>query len=676
MKKRVFAFFTALVLALSLLPAAALAAYSSFYDVQDPETARNVEVLRLMGVLQGDEKGRFNPYQNLTRAQFCKMTVVFLGREAETKQHRNRTIFPDVRATHWASGYVNLAVTGEDAFIHGMPNGTFAPEQSVTYGQAVTILMRVLGYTDKDCGPVWPDGYIDLAKTSGVSEGIEHRGSDAITRAEAAKLFVNALGARRADRSDFASKSDKTTLLWVDAASGRMRTTDNTYTMVNPMASTVLEGMQGNVILDDKGKALTFLPLGGNPSNGGVVQSAVVVEEDRSAVGFSALAGGSQDYAIYKNGSRISVNEIRRYDVATYSPETNSIQICDTRVPVYYENCTPSPREPAIITVLGGTELHVLPSAQFMLSQFRPGMMMTLLLTADGQVAGAIESRYYASSDYGIGIVSAAGQVSLICGRELIPLTLSGAGSDAGMLNGQLVSIAQFGKDDIRLLPLRGGMINGPLDPVTHTLGYRNLAEQVLVFDRGKLVSLNSIANGSIPADQISCTHTNASGEIDIIVLNTADADNVYYGMAVADKVEVKPETTDDGNEGQSGTETEEPQYVWYVKIVSGNGVESPYAVCYFEVPTGQFVKATLIDDEYVSVTPLMRLYNVPVENWIGTGAITVNGKNYLVPDDVPVYNRDTGMWMNGDLEMALRYARSTNVYIHDGTVKAVEVFG
>lgn len=669
MKKKVFALLLALVLALSLLPTSTIAAYSSFYDVEDPETARNVEVLRLMGVIQGDEKGRFNPYQNLTRAQFCKMTVVFLGREAEANQHRNRTIFPDVRATHWASGYVNLAVTGEDAFIHGMPNGTFAPEQSVTFGQAVTILMRVLGYTDKDCGPVWPDGYINLAKTNGVSEGLEHRGSDAITRAEAAKLFVNALGARRADRSDFASKSEKTTLLWVDAASGRMRTTDETYTMTNPMPSSLLEGMQGNVILDEKGKALTFLPLGNNPSAGGVVQSAVVVEEDGSAVGFSALAGGSLDYTIYKNGSRISVNEVRRFDVATYSPETHSIQICDTRVPVFYENCTPSPREPAIITVLGGTQLHVLPSAQYMLSQFRPGMMMTLLLTADGQVAGAIDSNYYSARDYGIGIVNAKGQVSLICGRELIPL----AGVDAGTMNGYLVSIAQFGmgRDGIELTALRGAP-SGPLDPVTHTLGYRSIAEQVLVFDRGELVSLNSIANGSIPADQITCAHTNSFGEIDIIVLNTAQPSNIFYGR-VKEVNEIEAKTEKDGQPAEEEEEAE--PYEWTVTVDCG-GANTIEVRTLDEVEPGDFVRVVMEDDWYARIQLLSKLRNVPVTNWIGAGAVTMNGRNYLVPNDVPVYNRDTGMWMNGEMELALRYARSTNLYIHDGTVKVVEVFG
>ena len=669
MKKNVFALLLALVLALSLLPTSTIAAYSSFYDVEDPETARNVEVLRLMGVIQGDEKGRFNPYQNLTRAQFCKMMVVFLGREAEANQHRNRTIFPDVRATHWASGYVNLAVTGEDAFIHGMPNGTFAPEQSVTFGQAVTILMRVLGYTDKDCGPVWPDGYINLAKTNGVSEGLEHRGSDAITRAEAAKLFVNALGARRADRSDFASKSEKTTLLWVDAASGRMRTTDETYTMTNPMPSSLLEGMQGNVILDEKGKALTFLPLGNNPSAGGVVQSAVVVEEDGSAVGFSALAGGSLDYTIYKNGSRISVNEVRRFDVATYSPETQSIQICDTRVPVFYENCTPSPREPAIITVLGGTQLHVLPSAQYMLSQFRPGMMMTLLLTADGQVAGAIDSNYYSARDYGIGIVNAKGQVSLICGRELIPL----AGVDAGTMNGYLVSIAQFGmgRDGIELTALRGAP-SGPLDPVTHTLGYRSIAEQVLVFDRGELVSLNSIANGSIPADQITCAHTNSFGEIDIIVLNTAQPSNIFYGR-VKEVNEIEAKTEKDGQPAEEEEEAE--PYEWTVTVDCG-GANTIEVRTLDEVEPGDFVRVVMEDDWYARIQLLSKLRNVPVTNWIGAGAVTMNGRNYLVPNDVPVYNRDTGMWMNGEMELALRYARSTNLYIHDGTVKVVEVFG
>ncbi len=672
MKKKVCALALVLMLALSLLPTAAYAAASSFIDVYDPETARNVEVLRLMGVIQGDEKGLFNPNQNLTRAQFCKMTVVLLGRAAEAGQHRNRTIFPDVRATHWASGYVNLAVTGENAFIHGMPDGTFAPEQSVTFGQAVTILMRVLGYTDKDCGPIWPDGYIHLARANGVSGGLTRSGSEAITRAEAVKLFVNTLAAKRADGTAFSETSEETTLLWVDAAGGRMRTKEESYVMKNPMASTVLDGLRGSVVLDGSGKALTFLPREANPGADAVAaNAAVVVQEDGSTAGFSALAGGSVDYRIYKNGTRIDADAVSKYDVATYSQATNTIQLCDTRVAVYYEDCLPSPTAPAVIKALGGTSFNVLPGAREELSAFKPGMVITLLLTADGQVAGAergISRGVY--GDNAVGIVDAEGKVSLICDRTLIPLTLEGVYCDAESMAGRLVSITQYVRNTVYLEQVGSAPI-GRLDPVTRTLGYLPIAEQVMIFDQGKLVSLNSIANGAVSADQISCAHLNSSREVDLIVLKVPEPSNVYYGIAIADQV--KAEQPEDG---QTPPEGEEEQYVWYVKVVCGNGEESPYAISWDAVETGQFVRAELVDGEYVSVRPLRVLRNVSTLNWIGTGAVVAEGETYAVAADAPCYNRDTGVWMNDDRELALHYARFTNLYISEGVVRVVELIG
>ena len=146
MKKRVFSALLALVLTLSavVLPASAA---GSFSDVSDKKTAQNVEVLRLLGVVEGNGIGQFNPYAQLTRAEFCKMLVTLMG-SSDVLRYKTVTIFPDVRASHWAARYVNYAVRGEK-LLSGMPDGTFQPDRAISYGEAVTILMRLLR-TDAD----------------------------------------------------------------------------------------------------------------------------------------------------------------------------------------------------------------------------------------------------------------------------------------------------------------------------------------------------------------------------------------------------------------------------------------------------------------------------------------------------------------------------------------------
>ena len=103
----------ALALAMVLSLTGALAADTVFTDITDPETARNVEVLRMMGVIDGVTATTFEPNGTLTRAQFCKMAVEALGKSDQAVIYQNYTIFPDVKAGFWAAGYINLAVRGE-----------------------------------------------------------------------------------------------------------------------------------------------------------------------------------------------------------------------------------------------------------------------------------------------------------------------------------------------------------------------------------------------------------------------------------------------------------------------------------------------------------------------------------------------------------------------------------
>ena len=154
MKKRVLSLLLLAAMAASLLvlPAQAAPPANRFYDLGGDAYAQ-VESLRLMGVMDGFSDGNFRPNGQLTRAQFCKMVVCALNAEDELGLYRTVTVYPDVKPSHWAAAYINMASKGKKA-ISGFSDGKFYPDRTVTLGQAATILLRVLGYKDENIGGV------------------------------------------------------------------------------------------------------------------------------------------------------------------------------------------------------------------------------------------------------------------------------------------------------------------------------------------------------------------------------------------------------------------------------------------------------------------------------------------------------------------------------------------
>ena len=92
----------------------------------------------------------------------------------ELGRYRTVTVFSDVKPSYWAAPYINMAAKGKN-IIAGYADGLFHPDRTVTVGQAVTILLRMLGYKDEDVGGVWPDSYMAEAATIGLDRRRGHR---------------------------------------------------------------------------------------------------------------------------------------------------------------------------------------------------------------------------------------------------------------------------------------------------------------------------------------------------------------------------------------------------------------------------------------------------------------------------------------------------------------------
>ena len=660
MKKRILTWLLAVGMLASLLTVPAGAANATrFSDVADNYTATAIETLRLMGVLDGYSDGTFRPNAALTRAQFCKMAVYAMDGSSELGRYSTVTIFPDVKPSFWASSYINMAA--KKGVIAGFADGKFKPNQTVTAGQAVTILMRGLGYKDENMGGVWPQGYMAEAKTCGLlkSTGITSAYS-ALTRGQAAKLFLNLFEAKRGTGEgavvlfSFTPEKDEVYLTNLDAGKGTLTAGGKPYTMAHPVTSTSLIGSKGKVVLNGDGEILTFLPVTGGS---GISNAAVIIGANGSALGLDSLTGGS-GYTIYKNGSPASAADLKKYDVATYSAATNSVVVCDTKVSVYYEDCTPSPSNPTTITVLG-TELNVLPTAVESLSQFKPGQQMILLLTADGQVAGAVAPNTSGARSNALAVVDASGGMQLICGNTLLKIGGDGSGYENSVVS--VTSIKSGGKAALSLRAV-SGKVSGDLDVQAGTLGGKKLAANAMIFDGGKQVALAELSKSGVRASQISYARTNWAGEVDLIVLNNSQSDNEIYGRAI---VEFKrdPET------GEKSDQT--------IAIEYGNGKTTKAINSGNAVSTGTFVAVRLnkAGTMFTSFDTMSKLGNVSAGAWVGKTAVNYGGRTYEVASDVQCYNLDTGRWMN-DLDTAKNYGGTMNLYVYDGVIRIVEVKG
>lgn len=142
-------------------------------------TQTSIDKLAALEVLHGYADGSFKADGKITRAEFTKiaMSAAGLADSAEILAATPST-FSDVKNNAWYTGWINLA--SAQGYIEGYPDGTFRPNETISQQEAVTILMRVLGYTDNLTGP-WPVDYVTQASKLGILDEVKFLGAaDAI----------------------------------------------------------------------------------------------------------------------------------------------------------------------------------------------------------------------------------------------------------------------------------------------------------------------------------------------------------------------------------------------------------------------------------------------------------------------------------------------------------------
>jgi len=164
-------------------------AVSSFPDVdENAEYAEAVEYLKGTGIMEGDDKGNFNPNSTVTRGQMAAIVCRMLGEEENLAKDGN--LFSDVPSAHWANAYIARAATL--GIINGYGDGKFGPDDNVTYEQTVTMIVRAVGFVQEaqEAGG-YPDGFLFVASDNNWLEGVMAKKGEFLSRADIATILYN-----------------------------------------------------------------------------------------------------------------------------------------------------------------------------------------------------------------------------------------------------------------------------------------------------------------------------------------------------------------------------------------------------------------------------------------------------------------------------------------------------
>lgn len=754
--KRLTAALLTAALALSLVVLPASAAPGSFIDVTDPDTAVNADILRLMGVVSGTGGNMFNPGGALTRAQFCTMVVTFLQKGEEAPRYATRTIFSDVKSSHWARSYINLAASdpslfvkesgGEDSkgvpLISGVGDGRFLPDDNISLAEAVTILLRALGYTSREAGAVWPQGYMDLAKSIGLLDGLDVGSSTHINRGQAARLFVNALSCKNKEGKPYYTTigqvvdEKKTIILAVNVEAddgstiGAIRTTSDKNSEAFLPAHgdgnvTALQGRRGYLVVDNNQEVVTFVPdkstattivLNGNAQPGYVKSGsgqqytisgsalvyasgdgegknyseaytslssgtqltmysekgkivaiysasgsttsstdAVVVQGNVTTATFHRLTGGASNFKILKNRQPITLSQIKPYDVVTYDAISNTLIVSDLRMTAVYTDPAPNPKAPEKIKLVkDGEELTVLESAWDTIGDAKPGDSVSLLLTADGNVAGIVKPSAQTRST-AVGFIK--GESVSIFLPDGTTKKLSGGVSNTSSVMEEEPVIVSAGREKYSVSKLPTNRAPGNFDVAGMKLGKLTVSSGVRIYEQVKGGSMRPIDRGSlematVSAEKVTGYHTDSSGYVDYIILNDVTGTAYIYGMMVGGYEEVLIPDLNGSHKVE--------KYVWYLRSGTREDIKFVPSATYkgrsgdmvgvvLGTPTSDFYK-----DQYTirSIVQLTAIHSVKSGDFFesqGVPYVNVNGKTYRIADDVECYYNRTGNTVSRD---------------------------
>ena len=482
MKKRLLAFLLAVSMAVSMLALPAAAAGNANTAVQLSITLDGMD---------STQTAALNAV--VTRGAFARMLVAYSTfRESVGSQGAVGTLYKDLPGSSAYAPYVRIAV--QQGWMSGYTDGTFRPDNAVTLEEAVTAVLKLLGYKMTDLSGSFPQAQLNKASELGLRNQLERQQGEALNYEECAILFYNALTANAASGSAYG------TSLGFTVSNGQVDT-----------SSVMLSSLKGPFIAD----GITQLPFA--------------------------------PVSVYRNDKVSSSAELTKYDVYYYSESLQTVWIYTRRAAGRITAVSPSASAPTSVTVAGST--YTLGSAAVAsqvssLNGGGVGQVVTLLLGMNNEAAGIVTGEEADSVFYGVVQSSARSlieengadvlqKVAVLC-TDGITRTVN-VDKSLNFPAGWLVEIT-VGPDGENVEHVSGRSTSGTINENATALGDAALADDVEILDTTSegvagTVRPSRLSGVNLKASDVRYYTTNPQGQIDKLILNDVTGDLWHYGV-------------------------------------------------------------------------------------------------------------------------------------------------
>ena len=482
MKKRLLAFLLAVSIAVSMLALPASAAGNANTAVQLSITLNGMD---------STQTAALNAV--VTRGAFARMLVSYSTfRESVGSQGAVGTLYKDLPGTSAYAPYVRIAV--QQGWLSGYTDGTFRPDNAVTLEEAVTAVLKLLGYKMTELSGSFPQAQLNKASELGLRNQLDRQQGEALNYEECAILMYNTLTANSASGSAYG------TSLGFTVSNGQVDT-----------SSVMMSSLKGPFIADGTTQ-LPFTPA-----------------------------------SIYRNDKVSGSAELNQYDVYYYSESLQTVWIYTRRAAGRITAVSPSASAPTSVTVAGSTYTlgsSAVASQVSSLNGGGVGQVVTLLLGMNNEAAGIVTGEEADSVFYGVvqsssrSLIEENGadvlqKVAVYC-TDGITRTVN-VDKSLNFPAGWLVEIT-VSPDGENVERIDSRSTNGTINEAATALGSAALADDVEILDTTSEGVAGTIRPSRLAGTDLNLLNVryytlNEKGEIDRLILNDVTGDLWTYGV-------------------------------------------------------------------------------------------------------------------------------------------------